>query len=425
MDLRTRRRALMAMQESGPRETLFTSPLYYKLNSSALSVNYVAQGACAVHKGDDYLIYFITTASNTTQYLYSYNLNSGAVTSLATYTDLWHANSLTYNPTLNVLYVGTENSSKGIGVIDLSDFSLVSTNPVYDAGGDVQTPYAIAYDRTNDCIYSCVGWTKVLVYDTSFNLLRTIDLVNPITDHTTGQGLETDGTYLYRLFSAPANKVDVYTVGGDFVCQMDLSGITYEAEEFCYDWEGRFYLSCYGNASGRAWMYAVAPRTFDGYLNLSYVPSVAYALKQTTGTAFKWGTVSFTFNSTGAAGWNLNAQSGGSPYGYSYLNGKKCRISYSIKRASGSTGRVVHQLFTSDSNANTASSTNFATATKANYIPASTTEYTDFVHEFTLGEDFLVPESGQEGTYVNWRIYLNADSGNKCYVKNFKFEVEV
>lgn len=417
----------MAAQTHGQRETLFTSPLYYRLNSSYLSVSYVAQGACVAHKGDDYLVYFMTVGSNNTvQHLYSYNLNSGAVTNLATYTELGHANSLTYNPTLNVLYVGTEDSSRGIAVIDLTDYSISSSNLVYDANGNVQTPYAIAYDRTNDCIYSCKGWTTVLVYNTSFNLLRTIDLVNPITDHTTGQGLETDGTYLYRVFSAPANMIDVYTVAGDFVCQMDLSGIsTYEAEEICYDWEGRFYLSCYGKVIDRAWMYAVAPRTFDGYLNLSYVPSVAYALKQTTGTAFKWGTVSFTFNSTGAAGWSLNVQSGGSPYGYSYLNGKKCRISYSIKRASGSSGRVIHQLFTSDSNANTASSTNFASATKANYIPASTTEYTEFVHEFILGEDFLVPESGQEGTYVNWRIYLNADSGNKCYVKNFKFEVEV
>ena len=422
-----RRRALMAMQESGPRETLFTEPLYKNLNTSALLTDGVSiQGACVVAKGNDYLIYFMSVANNnTTQYLYTYNLNSGALTKKATYTELYHGQTLSYNPTLDVIYVGTQDSSKGIGVIDLSDFSLVSTNPVYDADGNAQSPFSIAYDRVNDCIYSMKAWTQVLVYDTSFNFLRTIDLVNPITNHTTGQGLETDGTYIYHLFSAPDNMIDVYTVGGDFVCQQDFSDISYELEEICYDWNGRFYLAAYGNASGRAWMYATALRTFDGYLNLSYIPSVAYAVKQTTGTAAKWGIQSYTFNSTGAAGWGLNVQSGGSPYGYSYLKGQKCRISYSVKRATGSTGRVIHQLFTSDSNANNASSTNFASATKANYIPASTTEYTDFVHEFTIGEDFLIPETGQEGAYVNWRIYLNADSGNKCYVRNFKFEVEV
>lgn len=217
----------------------------------------ISQGSCYANG----MLYIMTAnADNTAQKLYEYDLSTETLTERGSYTTLSHANSISYNPTENVLYVATMEASAGIAKIDLTDYTIKSTHVVYNKSGTAQAAFAIAYDRTNGVLYSCEGWNKIIVYNTNLEYVKTIQLQKAITAHTTGQGLETDGAYIYHLFSAPTNQVDVYTINGSRVAQETL-GFTEEAEDICYDWNTGFYVTAY-KASNLLYIYNTPLRTF-------------------------------------------------------------------------------------------------------------------------------------------------------------------
>lgn len=218
----------------------------------------ISQGSCYAN-GKIYSMG--VDADNTVQKLYAYDLTLGTLTECGSYTSLSHANSLAYNPTENVLYVATMDASVGIAKIDLTDYSIKSTHVVYNENGYAVTPYGIAYDRTNGVLYSKTGWTGVYVYNTNMEYVRTIAFKKAITAHITGQGLETDGQYLYSLFSSPKNQVDIYTLSGERVAQETL-GFSAEAEEIAYDWNQGFYVTTY-TASNKLGIYSASLRDFS------------------------------------------------------------------------------------------------------------------------------------------------------------------
>lgn len=419
MGILDRRRALMASKK--PEKIVFLdSPKYYKAKQVTTSGS-AAQGGCFVKDGDYEYIYFMTVASgNTTQYLYSFCLNDGTLTLRETYTTLGHANSMTYNPDDSVFYVATDTTN-GLAVIKLSDYSIDSFIPLYKADGTtVTSPWSIAYDRNRQLIYSQNYIYGVYVYDRNGSYVDYIEF-DQAPQHTAAQSMETDGDYLYFVMINP-NYVEVYTVGGKYVKTQSV-GFTAEMEEICFDWNGRFYATAYEGSSGRQGIYSLLLRSFDQKMQLAYVPQAAWYKASSGGSIGAWGNYSFTLKSTAAASWSIRVYSTGIPYGYNDLIGKKCRISFDLQRTAGSAGQISLDVFTTNTQTPTTASNIIYSKSPSYQIPAS--DSTMCVYEFTPGVDKFLPDAGQEGTYLGFRFFLYAASGNNCYLKNFKFEVEV
>lgn len=418
MGLLQRRRGLMSAKKQQS-EIFLNTPKYYKAKQVTTSGS-ASQGGCFVKSGDYEYIYFMTVASgNTTQYLYSFSLNDGTLTLRETYTTLGHANSMTYNPDDSVFYVATDTTN-GIAVIKLSDYSIDSFIPLYKADGTtVTSPWSIAYDRNKHLLYSQNNVYGVYVYDTSGTYVDYIEFDQP-PQHTAAQSMETDGDYLYFVMVNP-NYVEVYTIGGEYVTTQTV-GFSAELEEICFDWNGRFYATAYEGSSGRQGIYSLLLRSFDQQMQLAYVPQVAWDKSATGGSVGCWGNYSFTLKSTAAASWKIKVYSAGVPYGYSELVGKKCKVSFELKRTAGSAGQISLDVFTTNTQTPTAASDMIYSKSPSYQIPASgsiTCEY-----EFTPGVDKFLPAEGQEGTYLGFRFFLYAANGNQCYLKSFRFTAE-
>ena len=399
--------------------SFLSTPKYWKLGEDISTSGKGAQGACFYNDA----IFFITISSDSsTQYLYKYEVATGTITKLATYTSLGHANSMTYVPTEHAFYVATMDKDIGIAIIDDTSYNHVSSfvikNP--DTGNNV-IPYAIAWDRRRNVLYDNRG-SFCRVYDASGNYLYRIDFTNYINRlETSGeQGFETDGEYLYKPWANP-NYIDVYSLRGNYVVSITF-GISTELEEPVYDWNEKFYANVY-KSTGKQELYALMFRSFAKYYNMAYTPLSVYGRGQTGGTVTKSGNNEITFVSSAAASWNVLAVGTGYPYGYSYLNGKKCKISYDVERLAGNSGSVTTSIFTTNMQGPATGSDVILQKTKSLHVPESGSSHYEV--EFTIGVDFLIPESGQEGTYIGYRIFWYADSGNSCKVKNFNFGVEV
>lgn len=426
MGILDRRRALMSKPETPRHETFPSAPIFYKLNSTGITTDGKAtQGACYVDIGtDNAYLYFVTvTNDNATQYLYRYDLSNGGYSKVGTYTELGHANSLTFMPSTNEIFVGTADTATGVVAISVTDHTISRTFQIYDGNGDPAMPWGIAYDRTNDLIYSLHGTSTVFVYSNTWTYLRSVSLLNaPSHVGNTAQSLETDGEYFYRTFYSP-NSIEVYDLNGALVAVQSI-GTSYELQELCYDWHGKFFANEY-RSSGNQNLYAILVRTFNFYFNMAYTPESIWTARSSGGTVVKWGNNSFTFNSTASAAWNLYVFGAGYPFSYSEIKDKNCKISLDMKRASGSSGSILVSIFTTNSQAVTANTGVIYQSAKTFDIPQSTTAYEHFEFDFIPGTSFFLPPEGDEGTYVGFRIYCYAASGNKCYVKNIKIGVEV
>ena len=423
MSLRARRRALMSAQETERTETFPTAPKYYRLDSSGITTDGGScQGCCYVTIGDYTYLYFMTRKSDhSAQYLYRYCLNDGTTTKMADYTTLYHANSLTYIPSSNEIYVGTADTSIGIGVIDLTDHSISRYFQIHDAENNAVMPWGIAYDRTHDVLYSIYGYTHVMVYQTDGTYLRKIDFVNyPAHADGSAQSIETDGEYIYFSFYDP-NVIDVYKLDGTFVKQQTM-GFDKELEEIAYDWNGRFYANVYLGSYKTA-LYALLLRTFDFNFNMVYTPQSVWKTNASGGSVGRWGNNAFTFKSTSSASWNINVYGAGYPFSFSEIKDKNCKISIDIKRVAGSSGNIYVSLFTANSQAVTSGSGVIYHNEKTFTIPTGS-NWEHFEYDFVPGSTFLTPAQAEEGTYVGYRVFLYAASGNTCYVKNIKIDVE-
>lgn len=421
MTLLDRRRLMMAGRKSGAdTEYIFNNTSNYSLYQTNTANGIACQGGCVV--GDKW--YSLTIEEdNSAQYLYCYDMMAKTWTLLNTYTTLYHANSLTYNPTADEFYVATGYAEYGYAVIDGSTFLQKASIVAKGLDGTPFAPWNVAYDRKRNLVYCHVGST-LYVNSTDGTCIAERTLIGYVT-HTTGQGMETDGTYIYVCWS---DNIDVYTVGGKFVKTTGYKSFvgTYnELEEIGYDWNGRFYCHEYNGTRYKVHVSAMLIRGFDGWVDMAYVPFSLGAKRETNATVTVTGIDSVRIESKGAKSYNMYLIGAGYPFGYGFLNGKTCRVSFDLTRISGSSGTMGSNVFTCNARYITSLSNRLfqKSVTKGSALAINETMHVSY--EFTWGEGDYIPASGKEGTYIGYAFWLYADSGNTLEVSNYKFEAQL
>lgn len=423
MDLLTRRRAMMAQKKEAEEAYFLDDAAQYLVYNAGNNANGKAcQGGCVV--GSKWFSLLITE-DETEQYLYCYDMMANTWSLLNTYSTLGHANSLTYNPNENVFYVGTGVATLGIAVLDGTTYEHIDTFPAYRMDGTAYNPWYVAYDRKRNLIYSVYkNDQKIMVNSTTGAAIAE----RPITgykSYTTGQGIETDGEYLYVCWSRPNNLIDVYKLSGEYVKTVNItppSSAYFEIEEIGYDWDGRFYVQVFGGNSFKFQLRSIIFRTFGGWANMANVPFYLGAKRETNATVTVTGMNSVQIASKGAKSYNMYWVGAGYPFGYSFLQGKTCRVSYDLTRVAGSAGSFSSNIFTANSQMITTLSGRLFQKSQSKTL-TSGTEHVEY--EFVMGEGNYVPASGKEGTYVGYAVFIYADSGNTYLAENYKFEVKL
>lgn len=163
---------------------LFTTAVDWRDSNS----RYFLQGFCT--DGEDTVWFAEITQDNASQRIVKYTVSTGARTS-ADYTDLYHANGLTYCN--GKLYVTTLASdvAQAIAVVDAATLTREGFIALPAASGG-----AIAYDSYTDRFYAYAN-AKVLVYTTEWVLERSIPWSYPTWAPATGQDF---GVYKGLLF---------------------------------------------------------------------------------------------------------------------------------------------------------------------------------------------------------------------------------
>ncbi|WP_074008699.1 hypothetical protein [Duodenibacillus massiliensis] len=163
---------------------LFTTTVDWRDSNS----RYFLQGFCT--DGEDTVWFAEITQDNASQRIVKYTVSTGARTS-ADYTDLYHANGLTYCN--GKLYVTTLASdvAQAIAVVDAATLTREGFIALPAASGG-----AIAYDSYTDRFYAYAN-AKVLVYTTEWVLERSIPWSYPTWAPATGQDF---GVYKGLLF---------------------------------------------------------------------------------------------------------------------------------------------------------------------------------------------------------------------------------
>lgn len=163
---------------------LFTTTVDWRDSNS----RYFLQGFCT--DGEDTVWFAEITQDNASQRIVKYTVSTGARTS-ADYTDLYHANGLTYCN--GKLYVTTlaSDAARAIAVVDAATLTREGFIALPAASGG-----AIAYDSYTDRFYAYAN-AKVLVYTTDWELERSIPWCYPTWAPATGQDF---GVYKGLLF---------------------------------------------------------------------------------------------------------------------------------------------------------------------------------------------------------------------------------
>lgn len=425
MRLLDRRRELMARKRQAKAEYFFSTGKFCKISngpnvSSGMAHSGKAvQGGCAA-KGKWFSA--ATTQDNSEQYLYSFDLTTREFTLLQTFTTLYHANSMSYNPTADEFYVATGYAEYGYAIIDGSDYSLKQSVVAKRLDGTIFAPWQVAYDRKRNLIYSLAGGRTLMVNAVSGAAIAERSFTGWI-ERTTAQGMETDGEYIYMCWSSPANVIDVYTIGGDFVKTVALP-TGRELEEIGYDWAGNWYAQEY-HSDGYTRFWSILIRTHKGWANMAYAPFPVGRKYTSRGTIVFSGVDAFTITATGAANYSLYILNPDAPFGYKFLNGKTCRISYTLTRLGGSGANVSVNTFTTNNRNPTTMSDRLWWKTFNDGSELAANESIKVSHEFVWGEDGYIPTSGKEGTYIGVLIFLYAASGNSFEVRDFKYEVDL
>lgn len=150
-----------------------------------------------------------------------------------------HGNDMAYNPNNNHIYIASMTSDGSVMELD-TDFNYITTHYLVR---DTSLPYAVwalAFDQNTNHFLSLIGGPACAVYDENFNYLYSIPM--PANPSATAQGMETDGTYIYRVWYNP-NTIDVSTMDGQFVKSINnpMSG---EPEDLMYDWiHDRYFMN--------------------------------------------------------------------------------------------------------------------------------------------------------------------------------------
>lgn len=208
---------------------------------SVLSVPYIygrKQGACT---------------DGTNIYIFDYDHQKGityniaAKTATSTFLDTsipWeHGNDMAYNPNNGHLYMAAMSADGAVMEVDTS-WNYVATHYLVNKEGNPYPVYRLCFNRFTNQFLSQSRNTEMSIYDQSLNFVRSFGLPTPLS--ATAQSCETDGLFLYRVWSSPAT-LEVLTVDGLAVTNISLS-MTGEPEELMYDWNGNYYLSKNSNS---------------------------------------------------------------------------------------------------------------------------------------------------------------------------------
>lgn len=149
-----------------------------------------------------------------------------------------HGNDMTYNPQTGYLYVATMSSGQGIAVADASTLEHIEYIDIKDGSNTSVSASQVAYDRINDRYIVGVG-SMFYIYDNEFNYVSSFDGKHGGTH----QGIETDGTYIYKCRSGVSGRgiVQVIDFDGGTVAQIDVT--SNELESITWDWSENWYCN--------------------------------------------------------------------------------------------------------------------------------------------------------------------------------------
>ena len=149
-----------------------------------------------------------------------------------------HGNDMAYNPNNKHVYVASMSSDGSVMELD-NEFNYVTTHYLETPTGTHYAVWGLCFDQNTNYFLSLHGNTTILVYDQNFNLVSSI--LMPNYPSATGQGCETDGSYIYRITYNP-NLIDVATIEGEYVTTID-NPMPGEPETMMYDWiNDRYYM---------------------------------------------------------------------------------------------------------------------------------------------------------------------------------------
>ncbi len=163
-----------------------------------------------------------------------------------------HANDFTYNPDTNRLYVCSYHEddfgySGNIAVVN-PETLLVESIIKLQRENKMCPVHGIAYDRIHRQYITATRDSSgcgYAVFNENFEYLYTI--MTERQESYVLQGIETDGSFIYRALCNPAGKnyVAVYGYDGTLIklITVPVSGGALELEDIFYDWRGNWYLN--------------------------------------------------------------------------------------------------------------------------------------------------------------------------------------
>lgn len=207
------------------------SPSFYRFATDSGTI----QGGCT----DGTYIYYIITSSNK---LVKLDIATGTKTTVTYESGLYgHGNDMTYNPATGKIYVVTMEN----GVIrQVNPFTLVDEGEIVplDADGNIVTSSGLAYDRKNGQ-YIISSGDSYTIFDSSWTFIKSFTLAAGA--RWTYQGLETDGTYIFRpiwVFGTYECNILVLDMDGNAQTQIILPALeSKEIETLINDWNGAWY----------------------------------------------------------------------------------------------------------------------------------------------------------------------------------------
>lgn len=224
----------------------------------------VMQGACT----DGEYIYYVYYNTNIIK---KFNISTGEVTSKTYTSGLYgHANDMTYNPNTGRIYLTVMDNGAHIAVIDPSTLEQIEQFVLYGEGGTVQPCHGIAYDRIHDRYVVANATTitgtygqRYTVYDSSFHYVDTIVMPSPET--YTIQGIETDGTFIYRALwdeNNGTNYIKVYDFEGTYIKTVKINNSN-ELETVASDWNGNWYCNFNTSSGGDLYICGIKMYPFE------------------------------------------------------------------------------------------------------------------------------------------------------------------
>lgn len=150
-----------------------------------------------------------------------------------------HGNDMCYNSTENCLVV-TNMLGKTITMIDPETLTVIKQVNATELPG---TPYAIAYNKTNDC-YIILAGGRYNILDRNFHLLRGYPM---ISHNYMGQGMDADDNFIYIPGSpypekgTKDNVIHVYDWYGRCLKAVKLS--TAMESETMLNFDGQYYIN--------------------------------------------------------------------------------------------------------------------------------------------------------------------------------------